>query len=226
MKICALCYAGCTKFVFIDNFVINDSNYKIIRGFHWLVYAGMETSTLYAPLAQALRTEIKFLRTKPIETQKRLLNKLSYFHGKEFKQGTVAKCTKEGAKVIQEAIGVLKSASGGLTFDDQDTHVSLSLAAQDHAAYIGSAGLVSHTGINGTLPHERIEQYAKWILATGEVIWYGTIDFSDKFEHLAQNIIDDLFVDDGVASRGHRLGWFLHIPLLYPCISPHDHCIC
>ena len=38
--------------------------------------------------------------------------------------------------------------------------------------------------------------------------------------------IDDLFVDDGVASRGHRLGWFLHIPLLYPCISPHDHCIC
>ena len=158
-------------------------------------------------LAMAIRSQIKRLRKEPSLSAKRLLSRVAYFRGNEFRapSSSVAKVTKEGAKVVQETIQVLNKCPP-LMFDDDKTYVSLDLAAEDHAAYIGSAGIVSHMGEGETSPHERIERYAKWIQATGEVIWYGTIDHDKNTQATAQEIIDDLIIDDGVPSRGHRIG--------------------
>ena len=165
------------------------------------------SSCSYLALTKAIRLQIKLLRIEPLHTVKRLLNRLTYFHGKEYRApgSSVIKMTKEGGKVVQEAINVLKTCPP-LIFDDK-TQISLDLAAEDHAVYIGNAGIVSHTGKGKTSPSERVEQYAKWIQATGEVIWYGTINnSSDDVVKQAQEIIDDLVVDDGVPDRGHRSG--------------------
>eukprot|EP00397_Hematodinium_sp_SG-2012_P050509 GEMP01058742.1.p1 GENE.GEMP01058742.1~~GEMP01058742.1.p1 ORF type:complete len:276 (+),score=59.05 GEMP01058742.1:43-870(+) len=63
--------------------------------------------------------------------------------------------------------------------------------------YVGSMGSVSHQGVDGAAPHERMLRYGKWDGHCGECLWYGR-----ACRGLA--MILALIIDDGVPSRGHR----------------------
>ncbi|CAD7950540.1 unnamed protein product [Amoebophrya sp. A120] len=82
-------------------------------------------------------------------------------------------------------------------------HPTLFLSASDHAADLGVTGLASHTSSDKiTKVQDRITRYSNWRYKVGECLWYGTLPES------GYAMIEDLIVDDGVPSRGHRLGIF------------------
>jgi len=76
----------------------------------------------------------------------------------------------------------------------------MSLAAEDHLHDLGQRGTVSHQGADGSTASERLCRYGAWSGKCGGCLWYGRIGTS------AKHIIEDLIVDDGVPTRGHRLG--------------------
>jgi len=78
------------------------------------------------------------------------------------------------------------------------SELALGLAAEDHVADIGYTGVVSHSSSDGSCAADRVSRYGRF-RSTAESLWYG----SAKAD--ARTIVLDLIVDDGVASRGHRL---------------------
>ncbi len=68
-------------------------------------------------------------------------------------------------------------------------------AAEDHVEDIGPAGILSHTGTDGSSPSERISRYIEWG-SSGENIAFG--------QRTGKDVVLDLIIDDGVPSRGHR----------------------
>ena len=72
----------------------------------------------------------------------------------------------------------------------------LSRAAREHATEQGKAGIIDHSGADGSHPHERMERYGRLGGLSGENIGTG--------HDVGKWAVIDLFVDDGVASRGHR----------------------
>lgn len=80
----------------------------------------------------------------------------------------------------------------------------LAVAAADHVADVGCEGIASHVGSDGSGCWDRVARYGEWQGACGECLWYGKVGpWMD-----GQTLIDDLIVDDGVPSRGHRLAVF------------------
>jgi len=105
--------------------------------------------------------------------------------------------TKEGTAAVKDALSYLRShqpLQPVLPFGE-----GLRLAAEDHADDIGRNGLVSHTGSDGSSSSERMQRYGRWTGACGECLWYGRI-----IGRTGLGVIEDLVIDDGVASRGHR----------------------
>ena len=72
----------------------------------------------------------------------------------------------------------------------------LARAAADHVRDTGRRGLIGHTGSDGSDLTKRIARYGTWSGEIGEEISYGI--------HGAREVIVDLLIDDGVATRGHR----------------------
>jgi len=73
----------------------------------------------------------------------------------------------------------------------------LSLAAEDHCKQMGPGGLTGHDGTDGSKPWDRMERYGDWGGTVGENIAYGD---SNGKDYMVQ-----LYIDDGVANRGHRV---------------------
>jgi len=73
---------------------------------------------------------------------------------------------------------------------------AISCAALDLLLDHGPKGMTGHTGSDGSSPFDRMSRYGEWQVTAGENCAYG--GKSGK-EH-----IDQLIIDDGVASRGHR----------------------
>ena len=61
---------------------------------------------------------------------------------------------------------------------------------------MGEEGLTGHTGKDGSTPYQRMDRYGTWNRWAAENISYGSSE--------AVDVIMQLFVDDGVRSRGHR----------------------
>ena len=102
--------------------------------------------------------------------------------------------TTEGPTAWHEAIQALREQStlNKLEWDD-----GLALAARDHCNDIGPKGLVQHEGSDGTQVWHRIRRYGKAGGTLGENISFGEYESGEE-------ILTALFIDDGVADRGHR----------------------
>ena len=69
-------------------------------------------------------------------------------------------------------------------------------SAMDHCNDIIVNNVFSHTSSDGATLKERIERYAEWRGSLAENMDFGS---SDPME-----IVVNLLIDDGVASKGHR----------------------
>ena len=69
-------------------------------------------------------------------------------------------------------------------------------SARDHANDSGAAAITGHQGSNGSTLDDRVSRHAKWQGSIAENLYYGRAN--------AEEIVVQLLIDRGVASRGHR----------------------
>lgn len=104
--------------------------------------------------------------------------------------------TNEGQSAVREAIEYLRNQPpvGEIAFS-----AGVAQAAQSHAIDQRN-GATGHTGSDGSSSMDRVNRFAVSHAGVGENIAYGPSS--------AQDIMINLIVDDGVASRGHRTNIF------------------
>jgi hypothetical protein len=167
----------------------------------------------YDGLAMQIIDEHNKVRTDPHSYLEKLSNCLNFFKGEKLfhKPGEEAIETYEGKPAFYEAIEFLKRQKpvGLLTHDDR-----LSLACKDHVKDIGPLGLATHESSDGRNVSDRIEKYAEWDGTCTE-----NIDFGSK---LAEDIIINFLVDDGISERLHRKNLF-NPGVKYIGVSCGDH---
>jgi len=103
--------------------------------------------------------------------------------------------TKEGVTAWLLAKDQLKANKKTTALKWSD---GLALAAEDHCSDIGGKGTFVHQGSDGSQPWDRIKRYGKWTGSVGE-----NMSFGNNKKHGGDFALN-LFIDDGVASRGHR----------------------
>ena len=138
------------------------------------------------------------LRQNPQNYIQKLKECLKYFRNKIFHPpGEDPIQTYEGQEAIYDAIQFLKTQKpvSQLEYNEHIAH-----ACKDHAIDIGEKGLTSHEGSDDKNISDRIEKYCEWDGAVAE-----SIDFGFK---MAENIIINLLIDDGVKDRYQRLNLF------------------
>jgi uncharacterized protein YkwD len=103
---------------------------------------------------------------------------------------------KEGKAAIKECIAELSAHSGGLPA--LEASWGLTRAARAHAADQARTGAVGHGGSDGSDMQSRIKRQGELsgTYGIGENISYGY--------RTGRDIVIQLLIDDGVASRGHR----------------------
>ncbi len=104
--------------------------------------------------------------------------------------------TREGRAAVQEAIAFLQHqpAVGALAVS-----TPIARAAKSHARDQRS-GATGHIGSDGTNFSQRLNQFGVQNVGIGENIAYGSLS--------AEQVVMNLVIDDGVASRGHRTNIF------------------
>jgi uncharacterized protein YkwD len=106
--------------------------------------------------------------------------------------------TNEGASAVREAISALSTQSSVPILVLSD---ALSQAARDLASDQSRTGDIGHTGSDGSTPESRMTRYGTWGVSYSENADYGgAINGRD--------VIEDMIIDDGVQSRGHRRNTF------------------
>ncbi|MDR1787852.1 MAG: CAP domain-containing protein [Treponema sp.] len=99
--------------------------------------------------------------------------------------------TSEGVSAVNECVRVLRAASPtGILYPRE----GLSLGARDHVWDQGRTNQTGHYGRDGSDPSKRVNRYGTG--GCGENIAYGT--------YTGEEIVAQLFIDDGVPGRGHR----------------------
>ena len=149
--------------------------------------------------AQVL-SELNSVRTNPAAYAANLSPLLTMFTGTVLQRPgwSFPVQTNEGAAAVREAIDALakQPAVPRLTLDP-----ALSTAARDLANDQSRTGAVGHTSSDGASPADRISRYGTWAISYGENVDYGAVTSG-------RDVVEDMLIDDGVPSRGHRINTF------------------
>ncbi len=139
--------------------------------------------------------ELNKVRSNPAAyAEQYLVPRRQFYHGNTYSvPGRIDLMTNEGVGALDECIRVLTSSR---PLPPLQPAYGLSQAAEDHVEDTGASGTVGHTGVDGSTMSGRVERYGDWNSLIGENISYGHAD--------PREIVIQLIVDDGVASRGHR----------------------
>ena len=149
-------------------------------------------------LAKEILTEINLVRSNPKSYIPKLERARQFFKDKIFRHpAEIPIETYEGVDGIENAIEFLDNQQ---SIPELLPANELAKAAKDHAIDLGSKGLSSHEGSDGSSISDRIEKYIEWDGAIAE-----NLDFCYKF---AQNIVMNLIVDDGSVKKHQRNNLF------------------
>ena len=130
-------------------------------------------------LAKEILTEINLVRSNPKSYIPKLERARQFFKDKIFRHpAEIPIETYEGVDGIENAIEFLDNQQ---SIPELLPANELAKAAKDHAIDLGSKGLSSHEGSDGSSISDRIEKYIEWDGAIAE-----NLDFCYKF---AQNIV-------------------------------------
>jgi cysteine-rich secretory family protein len=142
-----------------------------------------------------LLSEINAARAHP-GTYASYLEKLKpLFNGKVYTpSGQEAYITQEGWNAVEEAIKFMRAAKpqGALNMSP-----GLCRAAATHVKDQSATGATGHRGTDSTLIEERVKPFGSWQGGIGENLAYGNAPARER--------ILTWLIDDGFASRGHRM---------------------
>jgi uncharacterized protein YkwD len=145
-----------------------------------------------------LLAEINFARTRPQEYAAFLEQLRPGFKGKKFQlTGGLEVASQEGTAALDEAISFLKSAQ---PLAPLGASRGMTLGASAHVTDQGAKGLFGHKGTDGSLCDQRLARFGRLVGAVGENLSYG--------KYTARQRVVTWLIDDGFASRGHRLSIF------------------
>ena len=163
-----------------------------------LLQGGVPAAEKATAFERAVVQEMSDARVRPLAYARHLKDLRSAFEGTLWRlPGRVPLRTEEGVAALDEAIRFLETARpvGPLRFNE-----GLARAAKAHAQYLGSRGLLSHQGPDGSGPAGRLDRLGRWQSLVAENISTGEDD--------PRLVVVQLLVDDGVPSRGHRRNLF------------------
>lgn len=149
-------------------------------------------------IAQLIIDEHNKVRTDPESYIEKIHNTMKYFRGEILSRpGEDQIKSFEGKAAFEEAIEFLKRQK---PINKLITDTRLSMACMDHINDIGPKGVASHESSDGKNVSDRIEKYCEWDGACCENIDFGT--------KIAEDIIINFIVDDGIAERLQRKNIF------------------
>jgi uncharacterized protein YkwD len=138
--------------------------------------------------------EYNLARTNPGEYARFIEETRPYYHGRYMDiPGQIRVVTREGSTAVNEAVRFLYRQK---PLPPLTPSKGMSTAAKDLMTDSGPRGLIGHKGSDGSLPADRLNRHGRWKGTCGENISYGP--------RTAREIVMQLIIDDGVASRGHR----------------------
>lgn len=159
-------------------------------------------STDFAGIETELLAELNRARTHPELLAASIQERLKHYRGLDLfppsRGGKVAVPSKEGVAAPRDAIAAMRSQPAVVPLRREDGE-GLRLAAEDHLVDRGGSGTVGHTGADGSSSMDRAARYGHVVGKTGECLWFGRPGAT------ARQMVEDLIVDDGVPTRGHRL---------------------
>lgn len=149
----------------------------------------------FAVLEQDLLAEINLARTRPSEYAAYLEALRPMFAGKEYRRpGRPGLLTEEGAAALEDAIRFMRAARPVAPLTSAGGMCS---GARELVKEQGASGETGHKSADGSFCEQRTGRYGSWKEPIGENLSYGP--------DAARERVLTLLIDDGFASRGHRL---------------------
>lgn len=148
-------------------------------------FAQSTQSSAQSPLVQEVLVALNTLRTNPSSFVPKLAAYRDYMRTRSKNLAALDAAIAEATKRLssEKALPVLNMQGG------------LWMAAKDHAADIGTNGVLGHTGTDKSTPTQRVKKYAS-LTTIGEVVTYGFTT--------ADLILASFIVDQDTPDRGHR----------------------
>ena len=142
--------------------------------------------------------EINLARTRPQDYAAYLEQLRPGFKGKLLRlSGSHEVETQEGTAALDEAITFLKGAP---QLNPYSVSRGMSLGANLLVQEQGAKGLFGHKGADGSLCDQRLGRFGRLTGSVSENLSYGKLN--------ARHRVLTWIIDDGFASRGHRLSIF------------------
>ena len=145
---------------------------------------------------------INMVRKDPSVIIPELKFMIAHFNGKQYQSPSANNIiiTYEGQSAVKEAILFLSKQK---PLHELVVNKGLCIAAKDHVEDLGSHGIVSHEGTDGSHVCHRVERYGEWQGSLAENI---IVD-----DNTARNIVIGMIIDDGNVNRQQRNNIFSSI---------------